>query len=511
MNGLGRRLDTAAALLVLALASGLVLRVLGVGFCYPMLYCHADEHYLVKPAMLMLRTGDLNPHIFVYPSLYIYILLLVSCLTYLVGMGVGHWTTVAGIRQAPFHISGRIATALLGTATLGAVYVAGKRLLDRESGAVAALALAFMPLHVANSHFVTTDVPAAFFCIVALCAAAKVANEGTRRSYVVAGLLAGFAAATKYNAFLVAINLPLAHWLNPRRERFLDANLWRGLVWIAGGFLIACPYSLLDLPNFLEGVANEIAHYKTGHVGHQGEYNRLFYLLFLASRGFGPLLTALGIYGLVEMIRNFRRTYLLLLVFPALYMVFVGGYKVRFVRNLMPVLPYFALWIGFGAVQALRQIRATWPFFRRTPAWLLAALGLLLALAQPVTISVDEAAALARPDTRLQAREWIARKLPRGATLRTQPWSVDALPPGMCRQTNDRFVWDYYVGTDRLSRKYFNMHKWDRIKYREVREAFSQRPVAVFPGREENPFYYTASPTVFIFARDPDAKAKPPQ
>jgi 4-amino-4-deoxy-L-arabinose transferase-like glycosyltransferase len=492
-------------LFLLALGAGLYLRLLGVGFCYPMLHCHPDEHYLVQPALNMMRTGDFNPHLFVYPTLFIYILLAVFCLTFLYGISAGLWGNVGGAvgKPAPFHVAGRVATAALGTASIAAVYVAGKRLVDRESGAVAAVVLALMPLHVAASHFVTTDVPAGFFCVAALCAAAAVANEGGRKAYIVAGLLCGFAAAAKYNAFLVAVNVPLAHWINPRRQRFFDRNLLRGLAWIALGFLIACPYALLDLPRFMDGVANEISHYRHGHIGHQGELNRLFYLLFLTGRGFGPILTALGVFGVITMIRRFRRRYLLLLAFPALYMLFVGAYKVRFVRNLMPVLPYFALWIGVGAVAALREIRETWPRLARVRSWKLALPALALALALPGGVAFTETARLSEKDTRLQAHEWIEHNLPRGTTLLLQSWSVDSLTFGKYRISRDSFAWDYYVGTDRLTRKYFNMQTWKPIKYREVKEAFQHRPVAVFEGCRENPFYYTANPTVFIFERDP--------
>jgi len=508
-----RRVDSPLALLLLTLGAGVTLRLLGIGFCYPMRHCHPDEHYLVDPAMHMLRTGDFNPHLFVYPTLYIYILFGVFSLAFLYGISAGLWANVGGsmARPAAFHVAGRLATAAMGTASIAAVYVAGKRLLDRESGAVAALVLALMPLHVTASHFATTDVSAGFFCIAALCTAAAVANNGGRRAYAIASLMCGLAVAAKYNAFLVAINIPLAHWLNPRRERFFDRNLWRGLIWIPIGFLIACPYALLDMPRFLDGVATEIAHYRHGHVGHEGEFNRLFYFLFLAGRGFGPVLTALGVFGVISMVRRFQRRYLLLLAFPLLYMLFLGGYKVRFVRNLIPVLPYFALWIGMGSVEALRQLRATWPRVSRIASWKLGSVGLLLALAQPAYTAVTETSLLAARDTRLQAHEWIEKNIPAGTSVYLQSWSVDSLTPGKYRISRDRFSWDYYVGTDRLTRKYFNMQTWQPIKYREVKEAFNHRPVAVFEGCQENPFYYRASPTVFVIERDPSRhQVRPP-
>ena len=496
------------AIILLAMLGGLALRVAGINFCLPMEHCHPDEHWLVKPALKMLRTADFNPHNFVYPTLYIYVLLGVYGLTFLGGTSAGLWSNIRGIKTAPFLLTGRLTTALLGTATVGGVYVAGRRLLGREAGAVSALVLALMPLHVANSHFITTDVPAAFFCTMALVTAAAVANEGTRRHYVLVGLMVGFAAASKYNAGLVLINIPLAHWINPRREGYFNGNLVRALVWVGLGFLIACPYALWDMPRFLDGVAHEIAHYRRGHIGHQGDFNRTYYLMFLATRGFGPVLSALGLYGLFSLLRRrrFQRGHLLVLAFPLLYLLFIGGLKVRFVRNLMPMLPYLALWAGYGAVCALEDIRTTWPAAARVTRWKLALAGLVLALALPGSIALDETLALASKDTRLQARDWIDSNIPKGTVIYLQSWSVDKLPPGKYRRSRDRWAWEYYVGTDRLTRKYFDMKSWSRQKYDEVVEAYQHQPVAAFKGRSENPFYCTANPSVMIFRRDPARK-----
>ena len=493
-------------IVVIAMTVGLVLRLAGADFCLPMEHCHPDEHWLVKPTLKMMQTADFNPHSFVYPTLYMYVLLLVFCLTFVIGTSAGLWTGIRGIKTAPFLLSGRITTGLLGSATVWGVYVAGKRLVDRETGAVAALVLALAPLHVANSHFITTDVPAAFFCMMALCAAAAVASEGSKKHYAVLGLMVGFAGASKYNAALVMLNIPLAHWINTRRNGFLNGNLARALLWMALGFLIACPYALWDMPRFLDGVSHEIAHYRRGHMGHQGDFNRTYYMMFLSTRGFGPLLFGLGIYGLWSMIRRFRREYLLLLTFPVLYLLFLGGYKVRFVRNLMPVLPYFSLWIGVGAVCAWRDIRASWPALQRIGTWRLATAALTLVLAIPASIAIDETFSLAKKDTRLQARTWIEKHIPRGSVVYLQSWSVDKLPPGMYRRSRNRWSWEYYVGTDRLTRKYFNMKTWAREKYEEVQEAYQHIPVAAFRGREENPYYCTANPSVVIFKRDPKRK-----
>src|SRR5438874_444420 len=70
-----------------------------------------------------------------------------------------------------------------------------------EEVLVAAAFLAVAFLHVRDSHFGVTDVPAAFLTVCAFWAALRCATEGARDARVaLAGALCGLAASTKYNA-----------------------------------------------------------------------------------------------------------------------------------------------------------------------------------------------------------------------------------------------------------------------------------------------------------------------
>jgi len=109
-------------IVVVAMVVALILRLAGADFCLPMEHCHPDEHWLVTPTIKMMRTADFNPHYFVYPTLYMYVLLLVFCLTFVVGTSAGLWGGIGGIKTAPFLLAGRLTTGLLGTATVWGVY-----------------------------------------------------------------------------------------------------------------------------------------------------------------------------------------------------------------------------------------------------------------------------------------------------------------------------------------------------------------------------------------------------
>src|SRR6188472_3344417 len=86
-----------------------------------------DEPEVLLRAVRMMKTGDLNPHFFDYPSLYMYLQALVAVVRFLVGAMQGQW---AGLAQAPpeaFYLWGRAVTATLGTATVWILYHAALR------------------------------------------------------------------------------------------------------------------------------------------------------------------------------------------------------------------------------------------------------------------------------------------------------------------------------------------------------------------------------------------------
>lgn len=142
------------------LAVAFFFRIYGINFGLPYIY-HPDEHSIVDRALRMLRTRDFSPHWFAWPSLYFYIQALVYALhsLYLAFKGISP-------QLAGFYLWGRFATALLGTMTVALTYWVGKKVFSKKVGLLGALFLAFSSEHVQYSHYITTDVPVAFFALV---------------------------------------------------------------------------------------------------------------------------------------------------------------------------------------------------------------------------------------------------------------------------------------------------------------------------------------------------------
>src|SRR6478735_11736338 len=77
-----------------------------------------DEPEIMERAVRMMKTGDLNPHFFDYPALYMYVQGAVAVLRFVVGAMQGKWSALAQAPTEDFYLWGRAVTALLGTATV---------------------------------------------------------------------------------------------------------------------------------------------------------------------------------------------------------------------------------------------------------------------------------------------------------------------------------------------------------------------------------------------------------
>src|SRR6478672_5276770 len=168
-TGRGGRLALAAVLIV-----ALALRLFGLRYGLPAVY-NPDEVAIMSRALAFAK-GDLNPHNFLYPSLYFYVLFAWEGLTAAVAVAVRAVDSFGAFQREFFldptrvFVAGRLLTALLGAATVVATGVLGSRISSRFAGVFAALLLAVAPLHVLNSHYVKHDVPVTLLIVLAYLA-----------------------------------------------------------------------------------------------------------------------------------------------------------------------------------------------------------------------------------------------------------------------------------------------------------------------------------------------------
>lgn len=402
---------------ILGLAAWLRLGALAAGVPYDL---GSDEPHVMERAVRILKTGDFNPHFFDYPGFYIYLQAGVAAGQFLLGAMDGTWRSLDEVSAADFYILGRAVTAVFGILTVVLVWAVARRL-HAVAGLMAALLLAVNPLHVRESHFVLTDVPMAFFVTLTLLCSVRAVEGGSLARWLVAGVAAGLAIGTKYTG-AVALVMPMV--AIAVASRGWQATATRALATAAGtgaAFLVVAPYTLLDLPGFLNGFAALAAAHANGPVPDVPAW--WTYLRHVRiNAGLAAALLALASLpvaaaaALVSARPADRVVWAAGLACAAATFWMISGQTLVFARYLLPLLPALSVLAGGTVALVWQRIEvlqgAPWP----RQAAVGVALALVLALA-PAMRAIAWVDGRNQPTTAALAYAWILDAVPAGSSL----------------------------------------------------------------------------------------------
>lgn len=313
---------------------------------------NADETALVWNA-LRIATGDLDPHNFHYPSLFRYLLASAMLAAGHIGAWMGAFPQVP-VRAAfvfsssPFFAAARLVSELAGAALVMAIFEAGRRLFDARAGLLAALFLAFAPLHVEHSGWGTTDIAMTLFAFLSVafaCVAARETEEVPTRAYVAAGLFAGLAASTKYPGGLALVAIVGAHWLRSKESRRIRPLLLATFA-AAVAFALTSPYAWIHPADFWRDYRATAASAQTFPLPeHQGP-GWLFYLSRILGTGLLPVAGAFGLVGAVRGIVARDPASRILAGFSLGHVFLMGCFRTQAARYVLPAAPTFCLLAG---------------------------------------------------------------------------------------------------------------------------------------------------------------------
>ena len=408
-------LQPKTALLIVVLLVAAVLRFWGLARGIPYAV-GVDEPEIMARVVTMMRTGDLNPHFFDYPGLLFYLHLPVAILNFMVGATQGRWASLAQAGPEHFYLWARAVTAVFGTATVFLVYLAATRWGTRHALLAAAL-MAVTPLHVRESHYVLTDVPMTFFVTLTWLLSLAAHERPTARAFALAGVAAGLATAAKYTAGL-ALLLPLiAVWMTlptkPSRLTAALATVGAG----AAAYLVTAPYTLLDLPAFLNGFAGLVGHYlpRQGHM----EAGWLVYLKHLRINLQWPALIlmfcGLGLAAVRAVRGPMRVPWTLLAVFPLVFFYVIADRVQIYARYLLPIVPFVCTLAAVAVVSGVSLLRR-FSIPRSVRTTLTVALT-AACLFGPVRTSIEFVRTIMRPSTQDAAYTWIQMNIPEGSNV----------------------------------------------------------------------------------------------
>lgn len=411
--------------LIVILVLGAVLRFTALGQGIPFAL-GIDEPEIMERAVRMMNTGDLHPHFFDYPGLYIYVQFAVACVRFLVGSIGGLWANLNQAPPAEFYLWARAVTAAFGTATIALVYLLGRRI-SPMTGLLAAAMFAVQSLHVRESHFVLTDVPMTFFITLAAVLTLRACERRRLRDWVFVGLAVGAAAATKYNGG-VAILLPaLALLLSP------GTWVWRlrAMVVTAGvaalTFLTCAPYTVIALPEFLNAFAYLAHMYAEGPPRPEPAW--ITYLKHLRNNFSitGLIMVAGGIVVTARTLVARPRTpaataWALAAAFALVYFYMIAGQRLVWGRYLLPLLPFLCMLAAGGIVWIADQVGRRWTSPIAVPVT--AAVLLLVVCFQPATNAITFLRTSSKVTTNQQAYEWILANVPAGSRIANETREV---------------------------------------------------------------------------------------
>jgi Dolichyl-phosphate-mannose-protein mannosyltransferase len=414
------------------LAGAFGLRIWGVRHGMPYAY-NIDENSHFVPTALALFGHGLNPHYFVNPPLLTYVLHIVLSVWF--GGGDGAKSTFASDPAAVWVVA-RVTVAVGGTAAVGLLYLAGRRLAGRVVGFLAAalLSVAFLPVFYA--HLALNDVPTLAPVCLSLWGIAGILRHGRLRDYAIAGLGLGLAASTKYTGGIVIVPLVIAAVIRWRGEGERGPAL-RGLL-LAGAvsvlaFLVGNPYALLDASAFQDGLSHQ-SDATGGDLGKLGapDQSGLTYYAWTLTWGLGwvPALAALG--GAIFVGIRERRLALLLVPAPVLFLLFMGLQSRFYGRWMLPIYPFLCLLAAIAAMAGVAAIAKRATRTAKPRRWLPATLTVIAALllcGQGLVYAVHVDRVLSRPDTRAVTRDWMVRHIPPGTKVVIEP----VVPDGWAR------------------------------------------------------------------------------
>lgn len=408
--------------IIVIILSALLLRLWGIAWSLPYVD-HPDEPAIVG-VMLRMVNGDLNPKHFFYPTFIMYLQALVFKIHFWWGHLTGLYTEsfelpnsthfFTSIPQA--FIWSRTVTALLGTITVATLALWSGAYIGRREGVLAAALLAGSAWAIIHDHYITVDGPSALFGLLALLAALQIHARGTWRDYLIAGVLLGLAAGTKYQNVLVAASVMLAHVLRWRMQSVQQS----GKLIAAGGisavvFLATTPYIILAPNDFLHDIRTLFESYSSAEIAHgdvTGSWPVQAYLSFYWRECLHPVPFLLALVGVVVLVRRNAGMAAVLMLFPLLMVVSLLRPQTHFYRNLLPTLPPLLMLAGVGGIALLNTLHNAVQARRNQLAHIAGVLGVVGILVPSFGQAVQASSRLAQPDSRVVAQEYIRERWP---------------------------------------------------------------------------------------------------
>ncbi len=373
-----------------------------------------------------------------YSSMYYNLLALVYGAIFFVGKIIGRFGNQYdfALRYMTdpwlFYFTARLISFLSG---VGALWFVGKscRLMTNSTlgGVLGALLLGLSSTHLWMSRVGKVDALMVFFTAAYLYQVVKILKLGSGwRTCAAAGILFGFAVASKMNAVLLAPALPMALLFRegkaPTRQEIL-AIVKLSLIFS----VVAVVFFLIGNPQFLvspkeswylttmQGSANSTIIFTAG--GAPVRWWWVFESLVTQEGAIGVAIIVSFGYCAWRALSSRRADLLLLLLFIAGYIAYVGSWIRASLHYLMPAYPLFAI------VAAVMFIDAGMGAKSRSPRQIVTILSIVVVITLGLWKNAAPLMTQPRQATRIAAKEWMEHNILTKSLISYDDYAAD--PP----------------------------------------------------------------------------------
>jgi 4-amino-4-deoxy-L-arabinose transferase-like glycosyltransferase len=339
------------------------------------------------------------------------------------------WTTI--------NLVGRYYSAFFSTMTIIPLFLLARKLFSQKTAFLACLFYALTVSSIQTAHFSITENLLTLLLVLLSYLALLYYEKPTYKLLMTQGILLGIAVATKTTGIpfgllpAVCFLLLLWHRKQPFPKLFVSGLLL--LLITLAVFTLFSPYTFLNWDKFIESMRyeNSVA-VGTDPVVYTLQFSHTFPYLFQIRNLFwqlGPLML-FALFGLVYFVQNLIRKPKPLLIiffsFPFLYFLYVGSWYTKFIRYMVPLIPFFLICASLFLtwVQEKKQTVGT----------------ILITILYIVTLgwAVAFMYIYTHEQTRITASEWIYSHVPKGSMILTEHWD-EGLPVPLDEGSPDQY------------------------------------------------------------------------
>lgn len=418
------------------------------------LHLHPDERAIVMFTLPLSKPQSLsdffsvqsswNPHFFAYGSFPLYFLKTTSELLS---------TTILKINSYDgITLLGRFISAIFDIGTLIIVFSITKKLFSKTLALIASFCYTISVLPIQLSHFYAVDTPLTFFISATILALISFYEKPTIKKSIFIGIFFGFSLGTKISASVLIVSIGAAliadffllllknphmpHVWLPHIPKAVKRLLLYGTIISASTiatFLIIEPYALIDFVTFQRQTLEQSHMTRDAFtfpytLQYVGKIPYLYELKNIFFFGLGPILAIFSFIGsLLFSFHAFKKKRSenssresIIAVFFWTYFFIVGSFAIGFMRYMLPLYPFFAIFASLALYKFLVFLQHR---FKHSLTLITYYLLLIALLIWPFSfLSI-----YSKPTTRLVATEWIQKNIPSGKTIAIEHWD-DPLP-----------------------------------------------------------------------------------